>query len=289
MSLRICFFASDKAREHLLADAFLQGARRHGHATEVRALAEDVSVDGFDVGCMVGVKSRALLERVNRAGAGYLMFDKGYSRHKSRSPRAGWEYWRVAIDAHHPTARLAALSMPDDRLQAMGWEIKPWREPTEDGAIILAGSSAKYHEFYRLGHPTTYAKELVRQLRTITKRPLVYRPKPSWREATPILKTRFSQLPETLADLMADAHCLVTHGSNACFEAMLAGVPSIVLGEGVAKPLSSTEIGDVEGLHKASDALRRQWAANLAYFQWTGAEFSTGEAWDFLGQEIHRG
>ncbi len=282
--LRVCFFASDKPREHLLADAVGRGVTKHGCQFEVRALGESVDVTGFDVGCVVGVKSRELLRRINREGAHWLMFDKGLSRHKSRGPLAGWEFWRVAVDAQQPTARLTGL-MPRDRWDALGVEMKPWRK-SGDG-IVIAGSSLKYHDFYGLPHPTTYAKELARQLRALTDRPLIYRPKPSWREATEIKKAAFSRLPETLADLLGAAHVLVTHGSNACFEAVVAGVPCIVLGDGVARPLSSRELSAVEAPLMADDQHRLRWAANLAYWQWKLSEFASGEAWDFIGGELH--
>lgn len=285
--MRICFYASDKAREQLLADAFLMGARAHGHTTEVRALGEDVSVEGFEVAVFVGVKSRALVRRIGQTGAHYCYLDKGYSRHKSRGPRAGWEYWRVAIDAHHPTSRLAAQRSPDDRLKAIGWEMKPWRKATTNGSIVIAGSSLKYHDFYDLPHPTVWAKDRVREIALLTQRPMVYRPKPSWRDATPILKTRFSALPETLTTVLDTAHVLVTHGSNSCFEAIMEGVPCIVLGDGVAKPLSSTDISRIETPHIASDEERRQWAANLAWWQWTEGEFASGVAWEFIGRQLH--
>lgn len=289
MTLRICFFSSDKPREQLLADAFLMGARRHGHTTEVRALAEDVDVTGFDLACFVGVKSRLLQRRIGRTGAHFVMIDKGYSRHKSKGNRVGWEYWRVAIDAHHPTDRLADQHSPDDRMKALGWTVKPWREPGEAKPIIIAGSSAKYHDFYGLKDPTIWVKEVIRDLRAITERPLIYRPKPSWREARPVLKAAFSRLPETLDSLLDGAHAMVTHGSNACFEAVMAGVPCIVLGEGVAKPLSAMDLADIENPRLASDAERLQWAANLACWQWTEGEMASGAAWDFIGEQLHQG
>jgi hypothetical protein len=285
--MRVAFYCSDKPREHLLADAVLMGARRHGHETHEVALGAEPAPGAFDVVCLVGVKSRERFREQHRAGAHVIYFDKGYSRHKSRGALAGWEYWRVAVDAHQPTERLAGLTMPPDRWEALGLPMRRWRRRRQEGPIVIAGSSMKYHEFYGLPHPTTYAKELVRQLRGITDRPLIYRPKPSWREATEIKKAAFSRLPETLDDLLRTAHVLVTHGSNACYEAVLAGVPSIVLGEGVAKPLSSTELRDVLHPRQANEADRLQWAANLAYHQWTLAEHASGEAWTFIGNQLH--
>lgn len=284
--MRIAFLCSDKPREHLLADAVLMGAKRHGHETFEVALGQEPPAGSFDVVCMVGVKSRERFHEQHRAGAHVLYFDKGYSRHKSPGPAAGWEYWRVAIDAHHPSARLGQ-SLPSDRWDALGLEMKPWRREQVSTPVVIAGSSLKYHEFYGLSHPTTYAKEVVRQLRALTTRPIIYRPKPSWREAVEIRKAAFSRPPETLDDLLKTAHVLVTHGSNACFEAVVAGVPVIVLGDGVAKPISSTDLADIEEPLQLGQDARLQWAANLAYWQYTLAEFATGEAWDFLGEQIH--
>lgn len=286
--MRVAFYCSDKPREHLLADAVLSGARRHGHETAEVTLGAEPPAGAFDVVCLVGVKSRERFREQHRAGAHVVYFDKGYSRHKSRGPLAGWEYWRVAVDHHHPTSRLSALEMPSDRWDRLGITLKPWRTPTKTGSVVLAGSSLKYHDFYGLKHPTTYAKEIVSQLRAgLTSRPIVYRPKPSWREAVPIKKTSFSRLPETLDDLLAEAHVLVTHGSNACFEAVVAGVPCIVLGDGVALPICPSPLAEVESPVGRNMEERLRWASNLAYFQWTLAEFASGAAWEFIGGELH--
>lgn len=284
--MRFVFFASDKAREQLLADAFLMGVKRHGHAGEVRALALDVDVENCDVAVFVGVKSRELLKRISRTGAHFAQLDKGYSRHKPNG-RAGWEYWRVALDAHHPTARLMTQDSPDDRAKAFGWSLKPWRKEGPKRTVILAGSSGKYHDYYGLSNPTKYAANVVEELRAQTERTIIYRPKPSWRDAEPLTKAAYSRPPEVLSDLLPKAHALVTHGSNACFEAVMAGVPCIVLGEGVAKPISSTEIDEIERPRMASDTERWRWAANLAYWQFSEAEFASGFAWDFLGGQLH--
>lgn len=282
--MKIAFLASDKPREQLLADAFLMGARRHGHQTEVIPLTGEAFVGGYDVACMVGVKSRALFQAHGRAGVPTIYLDKGYARHSRSDGVSGWEYWRVAINDHQPTDRLGR-DFPHDRLTRIGWEPAPWRKAGK--TILLAGSSAKYHEFYGLREPTSWMHHLVQRLRLVTERPLVYRPKPSWREAVPIAKTNFSRPPQTLAELLPKAHLLITHGSNSCFDAVLAGVPSIVLGQGVARPISSTDILDIENPRMVSDKARKQWLANLAYWQWTQPEMVSGDAWAFIGEQIH--
>ncbi len=153
---------------------------------------------------------------------------------------------------------------------------------------MLAGSSAKYHAFYGLSDPTRYAQKIVKQLAHLTKREIIYRPKPSWREAVPIRGTRFSPpksyMLENLGHILPTAHCLITHGSNACFDAMVAGVPSIILGDGVALPISSCDLYKIEDLPKPRDHARLQLLANLAYHQWTESELASGQAWDTIGK-----
>lgn len=285
--MKIAFLASDKPRERILADAFLQGAARHGHETEVFALGQDPEPGRHDVVCMVGVKSRERFAAFHAAGAHVVYLDKGYSRHKSLSALRGWEYWRVSIDAHHPTKFLSAQRSPSDRMEAIGWTLESWKKGGE--TIVFAGSSQKYSDFYDLPDPQRYAREIMKTTRLYSERPFIYRPKPSYSDAKPITKARFSPPEESLAAVLRNAHVLVTHGSNACFEAVLAGVPCIVLGEGVAQPISTTELCDIETPRYASRGERQAWAQNLAYWQWTLAEMSRGEAWAFLGEMIHHG
>lgn len=284
--MKVCFFRSSKPREGDLAEAFVHGLRVHGDEGVIRELNGDVQIaSDCDAACMVGVKSRELFRANWRAGVHTVLFDKGYSRHKAPGPIRGWEYWRAAVDAHHPTGYLGKKVYPSDRFEKLGIEIMPWRETGEH--ILIAGSSAKYHEFYGLKEPTTYAKGIVRAIRAISDRPIVYRPKPSWREAVPLTKTRFSQLPESMLDVLNGAWATVTHGSNACFESVINGIPCIVLGDAVAKPLSSTDIAEIEAPRLASEAEREQWAASLAYQQFTLAEMYSGEAWAIIKGQMY--
>jgi len=276
--LRIAFIHSQKPRERLLGSAFVDGARVHGDEAWLVEKIEGMPllVEGADVVCLVGVKSRELIQAHWNAGIHTIYFDKGYCRGKGAGP-VGWEYWRVAVDAHHPTRYLMRESRSPARWEALGVDVLPWRPSGRH--ILIAGSSAKYHDFYGLSGPAEYYTKLTKRLNKLTGRPIVYRPKPSYREAEPILGTRFSTSAESIADVLRDCHALVTHGSNAVFEALIAGVPSIVLGEAVTKPISSTDIAEIEAPVLASDQARMQLLANLAWHQWTMPELASGEAW----------
>lgn len=278
---RLVFYASDKSREQALARNFLTGAKRHGWKTEQRDLSEEEpDLADVDAVAMVGVKSKRLFEATKAAGAIPIMLDKGYMRSRLAGSRV-WEYWRIAVDGHHPTRHLMMRKRPDDRFNSLHLDVQSWHRTGTQ--IVIAGSSAKYHAFYDLPEPNEYYSELVLDIQARTKRPIVYRPKPSYRDAVPIEGTRFSGLDETIADALWGAHCLVTHGSNACFEAAILGVPSIVLGDAVAQPISSRDLDLIE---RPPCGKREQWLANLAYCQWTEQEMREGTAWPYIAEQI---
>lgn len=270
--MHIVFHASEKEREQRLAQSFIAGARAFGHTGQIAALTDRRLPLCADLACMVGVKSKALWDSCRAAGQKTMMFDKGYDRSKSSG---AWNYWRVSLGAHHPTqTTLMKRPMPMDRLEAVGWNPRAWRRAGR--LVIFAGSSAKYHQFCELPHPTIYAARVIADVRHRTKLRIVYRPKPSWRDATPIGGTAFSSRQSSFADLLDNAALLITHGSNACLDAMLAGVPTITLGDGVAAAIGNRTLDEIP---TPAHPERTQWLANLAYHQWSCAEFESGEAW----------
>lgn len=281
--MRVCFWMSDKPRERLLADAFLDGVRASGDEGFTRSLLPAVEVADCDVACMVGVKSRQLFRAHWAEGIHIVYLDKGYTRHAAKSPVKLWEFWRVAIDAHQPTSSLA-IARPDDRLARLDLKLKPFGGAREK--ILIAGSSEKYHEFYGMHEPTKWARRLVHAIKSLTERPIVYRPKPSWSSARPVDGAAYSQFPRTIEDELAEAHALVTHGSNACFEAILAGVPVIALGPAAAAPIAERALTRIETPRIPSDEERLEWLARIAYCQFTMAEFSTGEAWRIIRPQL---
>lgn len=274
--MKILFWYSDKEREYELGKAFCHGAEQYGHQCLI--LEKGKKLPEFDAIGMVGVKSHKMFVSCQEKTIFY--FDKGYLRHKLNKRKGAWEYWRVAVNAHHPTQYITTAKHPMDRMEELGIMCWPWRK--EGDHILVAGSSAKYHQFYSLFDPTRFAKKVVTEIKKRSNRDIVYRPKPTWKEAVPIVGSRFSPRYESLSELLKNCHVVVTHGSNICFESILNGIPCIVLGEGVGKPISSTRIDDIENPYLASEEERVQWLSNLAYCQWTLEEFRTGEAWETL-------
>lgn len=275
--MKIIFYASTKEREQELARAFVAGALKQGHCAEIRGF-NDIT-EASDLVCMVGVKSVNLWRIMRSMGINTLMFDKGYSRKKSG---LSWEYWRLSYNAHQPTSTtLPLFNYPSDRFDRLGFTISDWMPNSDSGKILFAGSSAKYHTFYDLPDPTTYAEKVVSTIRQYTDKEIVYRPKPSWKGAKRILGTTYSNKKEPLIPLFNKCCAVVTHGSNICFEAALHGLPTIILGDAVTKGISSTKL---KNILTPRNKKRHQLFYNLAYHQWTLEEMRSGLMWETVGE-----
>ena len=280
--MRVVFYYAEKPRERILQGAFAEGVKVHGDEFEARLLSQEV-VD-CDVAVMVGVKSRELFQANWKAGTHTVLLDKGYHRATYPGGARGWIYWRVAVNAHQCTAYLSQ-NRPSDRAKKIGWHVRRWRK--NGSHILFGGSSQKYHEFVDAGDPTEFAKKTIRRIAKFSSREIIYRPKPSWDGAVPVEGATLRDEFVPLVHDLEGAWATVTHGSSICLESILCGVPVIVLGDAVAKPISSTDLLEIESPRLASEDEVSQWLANLAYQQWTLAEFASGEAWGNIKSVIY--
>ncbi len=267
-----------KNREVNLAMDFAQGLRRHD--IDFETIDYDRSFEGFDLVCIIGVKSMKRIEDCKHAGIPFLYFDKGYSR------KAG--YWRIAINNHQPTDYFSVWDYPDDRRLLFGWNPKPWkRDKFKNTSIMLAGSSAKFHEFKGLVGPTQYAIELIKEIREYTQRRIIYRPKPSWKDAEHINGTVYSREKGIIEVFeKQNVGVMVTYGSNASFEAMVEGIPTIVLGDAVTKSISCTQIRNIKSPYQADESDRIKLLNNLAYCQFSPVEMQNGLAWEIINRQL---
>lgn len=284
--MKVVAWYSEHKREVVLAQAIVDGCAAHGVRAKMRVKGRDDWNEDCDLACMVGVKNLELFRAYRKRGINVAYFDKGYVRRLHRTENGGeeWmEYWRVAVNAHQPVSYVEMAKCESSRAKDEGLRLLPWRVSGE--AILVDGSSAKHYAFHDLGDPTAVARETIDGLRKLSDRPIIYRPKPSWRGAVPIDGTEYST-GKDFRPAFARAHVLVTYGSNLCFDAVLAGVPCIVLGEGIARPISSTSIEDAERPRLASDDVRKQWLANVAWCQFSKYEIATGVAWPVIKDMI---
>jgi hypothetical protein len=275
--MKIRFYASGKAYDQSIAKAIMNGLAQAGER-DVLTVSNDVYDPDVDIAIIVGVKNSHIMEQHLADGKRVVYIDKPYDR--------SGDSYRVSFDGHQPTDYLMNWQREGDRLELLGWKAKSWRQPTVVDPILIAGSSAKYHQMKDLADPTVYATGIVEDIRSIgCCREIVYRPKPSWKGAVDITGTRRS-VEKRIADELRHSFVLITYGSNSCFDALIEGVPSIVLGDGVTRDVSSTSLLDLEEPKRASPFDKYRLLCNLAYCQWKYYELEDGTFWRFARGEL---
>jgi hypothetical protein len=284
-AMRLILWMADKGFERIIGPGLIQGIERHRDTVEVRHLDSYQEPIG-DGGIVFGTVKTKIIHDYRDAGRVGLYLDKSFVRTREFMgfhDVPGW--WRVCINDTSPVQYLDRLDCPGDRWRALHWPLKP--RFSFGHKILIAGGSAKYHEAHGLPDPTTWATRLVADLSRLTSRQIVYRPKPSWRAAKPVWGTTFDfTAKRSFQAALAEAWCVITHGSLSAVEAVIQGTPAIVLGGSPARPVASTKLRDVEAPFWPSDAERLRWASRLAYTQFTPRELTSGLAWEIVRRQI---
>lgn len=242
-----------------------------------------------DVGILMGVKGKGsnaadvLMRTLLDNGKHFIYIDKGYFRSRQKNTEV-MDYYRFSVDAFQPLRYLQRIPHPSDRWDQLPLRVAEPKLNFGDGTIVFCGSSQKYCDLKGLGDATEYAKNIIYKLRSIDRygRKIVYRPKPSWKDAVEIHGTQYSADTRHLSTELKKADVVVTNGSNACFEAALAGVPSIVLGDGITLSLGSNKLKTVNHLQPLVRSDVEQLCFDIAYQQWTPGEVASGEAINYF-------
>lgn len=282
-----------KERERFFGEVLRKGFERHGDTVAVAATHEFTAPDWqSQLAVVIGIKghSKRIFEEYRRGGRQTMLVDKSYI---GRS-----EYVRLSIGAFQPPyAHLTPR--PHDRWKRIRDEYRIDVRPKRKGGdfIIYAGSSQKYCDWHGLGDVSEYAAHVCgwasKGSRGIGKihEPMrvLYRPKPSWaaghpEEVKPVTGTEFSGPDVRLSKLLHDCYALVTHGSNAAVEAVIAGVPAVVVSKGAcaAESVAELKLGNIREPFFPDDGARLQWLADLCYSQFKPAELTSGLAWEIL-------
>lgn len=201
--------------------------------------------------------------------------DLGYWGRLSGGKLAG--YHKIVLNGRHPEGYYRK-GFEADRFNVHGVEIKPWQQG-EHILVAGMGNKAAYYEGFA---PEEWERSVIEQLQRLTRRRIVYRPKPSWKEARPIEGVDYSEPAVPIENALKGAWAVVTHHSNVAVDAILAGIPAFCW-KGAAREMSSQDLNDIERPFRPDDRLA--WASDLAYTQWSVLEISQGLPWAHFRRE----
>jgi len=240
----------------------------------------------YDFVVMYGVIMRQYKVLCEDLGVNWVFLDKAVDRRRKRQdPKT---MTRLSINSYLPLKHYEKFEDNPSRVHTIT-DFMPIKE-TEfleaDSSVMFAGSSSKYHAWHGLVDPTKYAEEKIQTIRNVWNREIVYKPKPSWRDKSPIKGTIFKE--GGILSVMVNKKdikrpcCLISHGSGILMEANFLGIPTIVLGESPVKKISRTGIEDINNPYIPTLEEKYKIANAASLFQWNAREIESGEMWSYL-------
>lgn len=240
-------YVTDHQHSQVVSKAFATGCAGQ-LVPPIKLFDDDAVCYGILRGC------GDVIKQCQWVGRTFFHIDHGYFQ---RGHYDG--YYRVTRNAFQCSG---LGNRPSDRLDKLNVDMKPWRKDGDHIVVIpLTGAFGAF-----LGiDPDKWVQAVVSEIARYTDRPVIVKSK----DGAP------------LRDALRNAHCLVTHSSNAAVDALLEGLPVVTLGPSACHPLS-TQLPQIE-FPVYGD--RRQWAQNLAYGQFTLDEMRSGMAWEILHED----
>lgn len=265
-------------RSQVVCDAMSAGIEREGDTVlnlwehhYTGALEADISLFYGLEGNLPAIFKKA---REHRKA---VYIDLGYwgRRHGGR-----WTgYHKVVVNDRHPTAYFQNKQHNDVRARELDIRVDPWR--TNGQFILIAGMGDKGANAEGF-EQEEWERWAVKKIREVTKRGIIYRPKPSWKGARPIQGVGYSDPKEKLEKILPLCHAVVTHHSNVAVDGLQIGIPAFVW-KGVAAPLGSQDFEELKAPRKPEG--REQWVNDISWCQWSIAEMRRGLAWRYLKEE----
>jgi len=280
--LRVNIYVGEGRRSKIVCRSLYQGAHIKCDAKMLVTSRYERPDPDVQVAAFYGLKDRLLdiFEDYKAAGKKSVLVDLGYFGRHDGGRLAG--YHKFTVNDHSPLAYFQKRQHGPDRIKKFGIKLKPMRKRGQ--YILLAGMSGKGAGVFGY-KPEAFEKEMVKRISQVTNMPILYRPKPSWKDARPIEGTFFSPPGQSLETDLKRAYAVVTHHSNVAIDALIDGVPIFVIGKSVASPLARYMPEDIENPYYPSDEERQQLLNDIAYTQWSIAEMTNGRAWQHLINE----
>ena len=210
-----------------------------------------------------GITKRKEMNACREAGRNFYYIDTGYFGNGKKKL-----YHRITRNDVQNVGPV--ISRPRDRLAATGWQPKKF---TRGSKILLAPPSQKLLNLYDI-NLDTWLESVQAEINAYTDREVVVR-----RKQSRSVRVNTDTMEMALSD---DIHCLITFSSIAATEALLFGKPAITLGPNAAQSLCSRSVSAIENLNIPTLDEVEEWAAHLAYCQFTEQDMRDGTAWRIL-------
>lgn len=278
MSLSVAVYRiRNHHRSQVVCDAMAAGAAANGEHIVVK-YEEDYREVEADVAVFYGLEGntpRIFKEYSEKAKAVYT--DLGYWGRREGGRWCG--YHKAVVNDRHPTTYFQKRAHMATRAQNLGVVAAPWQK--NGSFILLAGMGDKGAAAE--GYDAEYwERKTIETIRKYTRRPIIYRPKPSWKRARPIQGVGYSPSTVSIDHALRNCYAVVTHHSNVAVDALVLGIP-VFCWKGVAMPMASQDLSQIETPFFPSD--RQQWINDVAYCQWSIEEMKRGIAWRDLKNE----
>jgi hypothetical protein len=239
-------------------DAFLAGLAAAGYAVTDGAPTFPVKHGDVLVIWNRYFDREVLADRFEAAGGTVLVAENGYVRGR----HDGGEYYAVAVHGHNGAGRWHVGG--PERWQALGVELKPWREPG-DGHVLVAPNRPFGQRGFAM--PAGWGERTADELRRVTRRQVRLRMHPgNSRPAVP------------LADDLRGAHCAVIWSSSVGVRALIEGIPVICAAPAwICKGAAHQDWQEARLAHVDMDERRARALHALAWAQWSVDEIASGE------------
>lgn len=211
-----------------------------------------------------GITKRKQMDACRAAHRDFFYIDTGYFGNGKKKT-----YHRITRNDVQNFGPI--INRPRDRLAKLDLSLTKFRR--EGSKILLAPPSQKLLNLYDI-NLEDWLENVQREIKQYTDREVVVRLKQgrSVRQSTDTMQMALQQ----------DIFCLVTFSSIAAGEALLCGKPAITLGPNAAAPLCSKNLEAIENPYIPTLDEVEEWAAHLAYCQFTEPEMRDGTAWRIL-------
>jgi lipopolysaccharide biosynthesis glycosyltransferase len=217
------------------------------------------------------IAKRKVMKKCRDAGRDYYYVDTGYFGNDKRK-----HFHRVTKNAMQWLGDLDP-NCAEDRFLRTQTSIKGH---TSGNDILICPPSEKAMKYWSMD-VDTWIEETIAGIKERTDRNIVIRKKGTRTERTTVDTMEMA--------LSRNVHCMVTFNSIAALESLIHGKPVFVLGPSgtnAAEPLANTDLDKIDDPWMPSFDQVRNLCCNLAYHQFTVAEFRNGTAWAMLNGTV---